>query len=55
MTKKELVFENVQKLQKWLDSKERKKDCHGVFVMIGSNKVLVGCVCQGTFIKAYCF
>ena len=52
MAKKELVFENVQKFQKWLNSKEQKEDCHGVFVMIGGNRVLVGCVYQGAFVKA---
>lgn len=52
MFKKETVFENVQKFEKWLKSKERKDDVCGVFVTIGGNRILVGSVVRGMFVKA---
>lgn len=52
MSKKEIVFENVQKFDKWLKSNEPKDNVRGVFVMIGGNRMLVGCVVNGIFAKA---
>ena len=52
MFKKKIVFENVQKFEKWLKAKEPKDDVYGVFVTIGGNSILVGSVVQGMFVKA---
>ena len=52
MKEKIIVFENVQKFEKWINSKELKKDC-SIFVTIGDTRKLVGCIYRGVFQRLY--